>query len=289
MNRAVSAEVFAGGKSAHVAMAARALGTRAIWLGFLGGAAGEECALKLRGLGVEVCDIQTPSPTRFNLEIIDDTGKVTEILEPGGPPGPGALEQMARNLAEGLHGNWKNASVAISGSLPAGVPKDLYASLIRETNSQGSPVFLDTSGEALAASLAAQPDLVKINRDEARGLLKVPVELVADVVSAARQIIERGAKSVAITLGADGLIWVDAENGTAWLAKPPAIKAISTVGCGDATLAGFVIALSGGLERSETARFATACGAANCIAPTPGAIQRTDLDAILPQVAVTRL
>src|SRR5271156_5478208 len=84
INRAQSAQGFAGGKAAHVAMATRALGARAAWIGFLGGAIGQECARQLEGLDIEVISIPVAASTRVNLEIIDAAGIVTEILEPGG-------------------------------------------------------------------------------------------------------------------------------------------------------------------------------------------------------------
>ena len=79
-----------------------------------------------------------------------------------------------------------------------------------------------------------------------------------------------GAQSAAITLGAEGLVWVESKDGPAWFAQPPRLKAISTVGCGDTTLAGFAYAAMRGLTGEEALRFATACGAANCLAEFEG-------------------
>src|SRR5690349_22956310 len=84
VNRALSARPFPGGKAAHVAMVAHALGEEVMWLGFLGGAAGEECESGLTDLGIPVTVVRTRAETRANLEIIADDGTVTEILEPGG-------------------------------------------------------------------------------------------------------------------------------------------------------------------------------------------------------------
>ena len=289
VNRAASGESFGGGKAAHVAMAALALGAQPTWIGFLGGATGEECAAKLRGLGLEVLPVALQSPTRLNLEILHDHGTVTEILEPGHPPGAVAMQEFTRTLVETLQTDLNGAPVSISGSLPAGMPSDFFASLARHANSQRSPVFLDTSGAALAQSLAAKPALVKINRDEARQLLQSPINNPADALNAARQIIDRGAQSAAVTLGGDGIIWLESKEGPAWLATPPKLKPVSTVGSGDTTLAGFVLASMRGFNSENTIRFAAACGAANCLAPIPGAIQRSAVDALQNQITVTKL
>jgi 1-phosphofructokinase family hexose kinase len=286
VNRATSTESFGGGKAAHVAMAAQALSSGVSWIGFLGGSSGEECAAKLRGLGFEVFPVSSESSTRLNLEILHGEHEVTEILEPGGPPGRAAMDEMTRTLIEGLKTKWKGAPVSISGSMPAGMPRDFVASLIRAAQSQHSAVFLDTSGDALPASLSAQPTLVKINRSEAQVFLHSQISTPADAVNAAREIIDLGAQSAAITLGADGIVWLEKRAGPAWLSKPPKIKPISTVGSGDTTLAGFIVASQRRLTGGTAIRFATACGAANCLAPIPGAIQHKDVDALLSEVKV---
>ena len=120
VNRARSVQALPGGKAAHVAMTANALGARTIWLGFLGGSIGEQCAGELRNLGIEVYPVHTRAPTRVNLELIEDSGRITEVLEPGEPPDQCECEEMVRMCEEGLAAQWKGAAVVISGSLPAG-------------------------------------------------------------------------------------------------------------------------------------------------------------------------
>src|SRR5271168_3252752 len=86
ITRAHSAHGLAGGKAAHVAMATHALEAQPVWVGFLGGAIGQECARQMQLLGIRVVAIPTKSGTRVNLEIIDASDRVTEILEPGMEP-----------------------------------------------------------------------------------------------------------------------------------------------------------------------------------------------------------
>src|SRR5678815_1865247 len=76
VNRALSAQPFPGGKAAHVAMVARALGLEVMWVGFLGGASGEECETGLSALGVPLTIVRTRTETRANLEIISADGTV---------------------------------------------------------------------------------------------------------------------------------------------------------------------------------------------------------------------
>src|SRR5262245_61023581 len=94
VNRALSAQPVPGGKSAHVAMVAKALGIDVVWVGFLGGSTGEECESGLSAFGVPITVVRTKAETRANLEIISSDGSVTEILEPGGAVTDGEVERL---------------------------------------------------------------------------------------------------------------------------------------------------------------------------------------------------
>lgn len=287
--RAQRSEALPGGKAAHVAMAASALGAHTKWIGFLGGAIGEEVAAGLQKLGIEVVAIHSERSTRVNLELIEDSGRITEVLEPGGDPGSASRAEMLRFCTQGLSDGWKGAVVAVSGSLPPDVPVDFYASLIDAAHAAGSKVFLDTSGDALRVGLEAKPDFVKPNGKEAGNLLGRPLRGVEEVLAAAHELIRRGARSAAVTMGAEGLVWLESENGPAWSARPPRLNPVSSVGCGDTTLAGFAFALLQGFITEKALRLAAACGAANCMAEFTGRISAHDVQILIPQVELHRL
>jgi len=289
VQRAREAEGFPGGKAAHVAFSVHALGARVLWVGFLGGAIGKECAEGLVALGIEAVPIHTKASTRVNLEFVEDSGRITEVLEPGAAPEENERAEMLRICSRTLDEDWKGASLIISGSLPADTSPDLYASLIDRARSAGSSSLVDTSGDALRAALAARPAFVKCNRSEAESLLERKLPGAAEVLTACREFISRGAASAAITMGAGGLVWMERPKGPAWFARPPKLTAISTVGCGDATMAGFAYALAQGKEGEEALRFATACGAANCLAKFAGRISRADVESLLPRVAIEQI
>ena len=286
VNRAFRAVALPGGKAAHVALAARALGVRAVWVGFLGGAIGDQCAAELASLGVEVAAIRARSSTRVNLEIIEDSGRVTEVLEPGTAPEPDEQAEMLGTLARGLASPWRGALVAISGSLPKGLDPAFYVSLINLGHSAGSKVFVDTSGEALRASNRARPEFVKPNRRELESLFGKKITDVQAAGQATTQLLENGARSSAVTLGPDGLVWREEGGGPLWFAKPPRLKPVSSVGCGDATLAGFACAAINGWRGEQALRFATACGAANCLSEFEGRISASDVQSLIPRIEI---
>jgi 1-phosphofructokinase family hexose kinase len=289
VNRAESAHGFAGGKAAHVAMAARALAAKAVWIGFLGGPIGEDCARQMRDLGIQVVAIHTAASTRVNLEIIEDSGRVTEVLEPGIAPSATEMDDFSRKFTKGIRQDWEGTILVISGSLPASLSPDFYVSLIEAAREAGAKVFIDTSGDALRESSGADPDFVKTNRAEAESLVGRPLKTTEEVVHAAWEIIHRGSASAAITLGKDGLIWFERKNGPVWMAHPPRMNVISTVGCGDATLGGFACAAAQGIIGEEAVRLAAACGAANCVAPAPGRIDLATVESLVPKIEVQRI
>ncbi len=289
VNRAKSARGLAGGKATHVAMAARAMGANASWIGFLGGAIGEDCARQLEALDIEVVAVRTAASTRVNLEVIEDSGKVTEILEPGAAPTAEETTEFLRVCSERIRDEGRTSLLVISGSLPSGVSPDFYVSLIQAARNAGARVFIDTSGEALGEGIKANPEFVKVNRAEAEGLLGRSLKSSQETAEAAREIIRRGSRSAAITLGKDGLVWIEHRDGPVWIARPPSAKAISTVGCGDATLAGFAYAAIQGVVGEEAIRLAAACGAANCAASAPGRINPAGVRTLLSQIEVQKM
>jgi len=288
VNRALSAQPFPGGKAAHVAMVAKALGIDVMWVGFLGGAAGEQCESELSAFGVPLTVVRTQTETRANLEIIASDGSVTEILEPGGAVTEGEVERLFATCRDIFAENDPGTQVALSGSLPPGAPVDLYAQLIRMAHLYGCRVLLDTSGEALRQALPSAPDFVKPNRNEASEFAGCPVTDANAAAEVGHRFFEAHAQSVAISLGAEGMVWQSSVNSYPLISPSPVIDCCSPVGCGDAALAGFAVAHERGLGDEEALSLAVACGAANCLADAPGRIDSRDVFRLAQQVQVCR-
>jgi 1-phosphofructokinase len=289
VNRALSAQPFPGGKAAHVAMVAQSLGMEVMWVGFLGGAAGEECETGLSALGVPLTIVRTQTETRANLEIISSDGIVTEILEPGGAVTESEVERLITTCRDIFAESGKGTQVALSGSLPPGAPVDLYGQLIRMAHLYGCRALLDTSGEALHHGLQAAPDLVKPNRDEAASFAGHPIDSALAATEVAQKFFKARAKSVAISLGPDGMVWQSSAESLPLISQLAPISNCSSVGCGDAALAGFAVAHERGLCDEETMSLAVACGTANCFADAPGQIDPRDVFRIAQNVPVQRV
>ncbi len=288
VNRALSAQPFPGGKAAHVAMVAKSLGLEVMWVGFLGGAAGEECESGLSGLGVPLTVVRTETETRVNLEIISADGSVTEILEPGGAVTEGEVERLFATCRDIFAESGAGTQVVMSGSLPPGAPTNLYAELIRMAHLYGCRALLDASGEPLRLGLQAAPDFVKPNRNEAASFTGCPIPDAHAAAEVLQKFFAAQAQSVAISLGPVGMVWQSSVDSDPLISHLPPMDNCSSVGCGDAALAGFAVAHERGLSDEEALTLAVACGTANCLAKAPGQIDCRDVFRLARNVQVER-
>lgn len=144
----------------------------------------------------------------------------------------------------------------LAGSLPAGVAVDFYAEATRHLQARRVRVAVDTSGGALRAAVAAGPDLIKPNVHELEELAGRRLADEAALVAAARELVAGGVGLVVVSRGAEGAVFVSEDEVV--VARPPAIEVGSTVGAGDAMVAGIVAGRLRGLGLAETARLATA-------------------------------
>jgi 1-phosphofructokinase family hexose kinase len=286
VNRAQTAKDHAGGKAAHVAMVLQTLGAKPHWIGTCGRTNGEELLDGLAALGIEATGCATKEPTRTNLEIIEDDGTVTEVLEPGISPSSSEWAEFEEDCKGQFAQGAKRLSVIFSGSLPQGADPGFYARLMRLAGEFGCRTFLDTSGEPLRLGLAAKPFFVKPNRDEVSRLLDMPVTSLATAIAAIRELLGRGAQSAALSLGSAGLLFCAGADTPVFFAPALPVKIRSTVGCGDSALAGFAMGMASNFSPQETLQLAAACAAANCVADSPGAARAEDIQSFQRQVVV---
>jgi 1-phosphofructokinase family hexose kinase len=240
VNRAHGGRVDPGGKGVNVsrALAAHGIKTRAVLP--LGGADGARLAELLEGQGVDVRPVPVSGGVRSNITVAEPDGTTTKLNEPG--PVLSAAEAKALTTAV-LDAAVPGAWVVCCGSLPGGLDDDYYAGLIGPLQARGAKVVVDSSGAALSAVLAGgsrtpHPDLIKPNREELTEAVGRPLHTLGDVVEAARELLARGVGTVLASLGADGAVLVTPDRalyGSSRVDCP-----VSTVGAGDAMLAGYL-------------------------------------------------
>jgi 1-phosphofructokinase len=251
VHRASAVAFHAGGKGVNVASCLADWGAKVTATGILGaGNAGlfERLAAEK---GFDERFLRVPGETRTNIKLSHD-GDTTDINLPGLVVRKAELDAFVDTLT-GLAE--PEALFLLAGSVPTGVAPEIYAELTRMLSGRGAKVVLDTSGAALRAALAGArlPYAVKPNRAELEEFAGRALPRMGDVVAAARGL---GVALTVVSLGADGAVFVTAE--AALHASAPPVAAASTVGAGDAMVAGILAAMAedAGLER--IARLGTA-------------------------------
>jgi 1-phosphofructokinase family hexose kinase len=257
-----------GGKGLNVARAAHTLGADVTATGLLAGHAGHWVEEALADEGVAARFVWVEGETRASLSVAArDHDGLTEFYEAGadvGPEGWARLEEMVRSLL--ADASW----LTISGNAPPGAPADAYARLVRLARDSGVRVALDARDEALVAAVNAGPHLVKVNGEEAGGLLGWRIDSLEDAAKAAaaiRDALPPGSMAI-VTRGAEGAV-IAGTGGPVTRARLYA-RGPYPVGSGDAFLAGLVTALDRGDGWRGALRLALGAGAANAEVPGAG-------------------
>jgi 1-phosphofructokinase len=258
VNRVEQANDRPGGKGINVAATLAALGHPVAALGFLGRDNAAVFASFFARLGIEDRCLRLPGATRVGIKIFDPlAGQTTDINFPGLTPACADLEALRAQLAVLRDsGSW----CVFGGSLPPGVAPELYAEFVCWLKAGGVRAVVDTSGEALRSALQSAPDIIKPNQHELEVLMGGELPSEAAVIGAARELVAGGVRLVVVSRGADGACFVTADEVV--VARPPAMRVGSTVGAGDAMVAGVVAAQARGASLVDTARHATACSLA---------------------------
>ena len=258
----------AGGKGLNAARAVHALGAEVVAVVLLAGHAGRWIADELVASGVRADAIWAEGETRSALSVAAG-GAMTEFYERGIAPGPVAWERFVVRAGAAARGA---AWLSISGSLPPGVAAADAAALVRAGRAAGARVAVDQHGPALAAAVAAGPDLVKVNRHEASELTGCTDPADAAVALRAALVAAGAADAVAVvTLGEEGALAVTPAGS---LRGDLDVRASYPTGSGDAFLAGLLtVAPTTGVSAAEAwaDAMALALGAACANAETEGA------------------
>ncbi len=263
VNRGLRMQVDVGGKGINVASCLADFGITSVITGQIGreNAAPFETLFHAKGIANRFFYLD--GLTRTNTKLVDRaSGETTDINMPGPLLEPQAIQTLLDRLLDRMDslvspGSW----VVACGSLPPQWPADTYARLIRHVHGLGAHVLLDASGAPLAEGIAAAPEIIKPNQTELSELIGRPLGDTASVVAAARELLARpdAPGTVIISMGGEGALFVNRQE--ALLAAPIPTEMISTVGAGDAMVAGIVAARIANLTLADSARLATAFAA----------------------------
>ncbi len=291
VHRAQGDQREAGGKGVGVAAVLAALGVPVTATGWLGADNDAVFADAFAARGIADAMLRLPGATRTNIKIADASrGDSTDINLPGLALAPDALARAEAGLLAALAervrpGDW----CELAGSLPPGADAGVWERIARALHGLGAHIAIDTGGAVLLQLLKALADpargapvpvaFIKPNRAELEELAGRALPTQADVAAAARGLCrEHGVRQLAVSLGGEGAVIATADG--CWHAAAPRVPVATTVGAGDALVAGTLAALSQGQAMPGAATFGMACAAARIQRIAPGLPPRPEVDAL---------
>jgi 1-phosphofructokinase len=269
VHRASQDWIEAGGKGVNVTrvLHAHEVPTRAVLPS--GGPTGASLLDLLREDRIVVDAVPIMSDLRCNITITEPGGAVTKVNAIGPALSSVEVEALIARAVDVVAASAASmhATDAVEvwlvgcGSLGPGAPDDLFAQVIeraRRAVPGGLRIAMDSSGAALAASVAVAPDVIKPNLTELEELCARPLPTLGEVRDGARRLVDDGVGTVLVSLGSDGALLVRAD--AVLHAESPVREVRTTVGAGDALLAGFLSHVGAG--PADALRHAVAFGAA---------------------------
>ena len=249
-----------GGGGINVARAIKKLGGDATAVYPAGGYSGKFLKVLLDEENLESLVVETARHTRENMIVLDASSNLQYRF---GMPGQ-ELSQHEWEKCLQLVEETDSEFIVASGSLPPGVPADVFVTLGRIARSKNRKLIVDTSGEALEYAFHEHVYLIKPNLAELSKLSGVEELGVYEIGKAARKLInETGCSIIVVSMGALGAIMITKED--VYKVAAPPVKRKSTVGAGDSMVAGIVLSLSNGKSLREAISYGVACGTAATI------------------------
>ena len=281
--RAASVKVDYGGKGFNIARMVSALGSECAALGFVGGHTGQVLRAGLEGIGIPTDFVQVGEETRTNISIVNDKDSTYYKVNEAGPQvSEREVEELLRKV-EGLvePDDWW----VLAGSLPRGIPADIYARLITLIRQGGAWAVLDSSGEAFRLGCSAGPFLVKPNLEEIAQITDTGAADGSGISRAINSVHKLGVQNILLSAGSGKSVCSDGLR--MWIGQPPKIEEKNPTGAGDAMLGTVVDQLSRGTPLPEAYRWGLAAGSAAAALSGTGMPTRAQVQALIEQVVIS--
>ena len=264
----------AGGKGINVSKALCALGTENKAVAVLGSENSAEFLKELPELDLSV--IETEGRIRENITVHPKEGKETRISLDNFCLSGDVLRKIEKSLIPMLS---EKSIVVFAGRCPKGINKEEIIDFLLKIKLTGAKLVLDSNSFDLNDLSVLKPFLIKPNEEEIKALLNAPDE---DLRIAAKRLNDAGIQNVMISLGKEGVYF--SGSGESFFVKAPKIKAVSTIGAGDSTIAGFISGITENLPLIDAVSLAVASGSAACLSEGTLPPKADDIEKLLCEI-----
>lgn len=236
INKSQKEYIYPGGKGINVSIVLKTLGQETTAMGFISGFVGKEIEKQVQKYGVQTDFIEIENDnSRINVKILGESEETAINAK-----GPYIELKYIELLYKKLEILEEKDILVLSGSVPNGVPDDIYEEICKKVKDENIKVVVDSTGELLVNTLKYRPYLIKPNQQELEEIFGIKITSQDEALKYAKQLQIKGAKNVIVSMGSDGAVLLD-ENGYSYKMKALNTEnAVNTVGAGDSMVAGFL-------------------------------------------------
>lgn len=229
--------------------------------------------------GLDYTAIFTPGRIRENITIRAEDGTETRISFPGFAAQPGLLDRISASLLSEAD---SETVITMTGRVPEGIEVVQVKEMLHRAKGRGARIVVDSRSFTLEDLLDLKPWLIKPNKEEIAAYLGREVRCLQETCREAKMLHEAGIANVMISMGAEGALLVCDEG--IFLAIPPKVTVLSTIGAGDSSIAGFLSAAADGCNGEKRLARAVAYGTAACMTQGTEPPGKEDVQRIEPLV-----
>ena len=272
----------AGGKGVNLSRALQNGGTENTAVVVLGKDNCSEFKEELAAAGLQTILLEKPGRIRENLTLHCADAPETRISFSGFPADDSLLDEVSALLYVDA-----DTVITFTGRVASGMSMDRVKAFLKALQAKGAKIVLDSKSFSIEDIYDVRPWLIKPNQEEISEYLGCQINTIAEAKEKAQVFASHGVTNVMVSLGEQGALLL--HSGSCYIATPPAVNAISTIGAGDSSLAGFIAAAKKGEAPAACLQNAVTYGTAACL--TEGSLPPTaaDIAAIYPQVQLKQL
>lgn len=248
----------AGGKGINISRALNSFGVKNRAIVVVGTENGNTYCKKLQETSVNYQAVPVEGRIRENYILHDDSEVETRVSFNGFS----VDETLFGRVVEAIGKVDADTIVTVTGSNPHGVDVAMVKEFVKELKQKGAKIVIDSRSFSLADIIEVKPYLIKPNKDEIAGYIGRELKNLDEIAPVAEEIRQKGVENVIISAGGEGAVFACREG--VFVAEPPEINAVSTIGAGDSTIAGFLAAIVKGEGLTDAFRNAVAAGTAAC-------------------------
>ncbi len=273
-----------GGKGINISRALTANGVENTAVVALGEENADEFRKSLSEYGMKVEEILVKGRIRENITLHTSATPETRISFPGFASDDSLLTRVKNIIWDKLD---NNTTVTFTGSIPSGIALEAVKQMLLDIKSRGAKIVIDSKSFTLQDLIDCRPWLIKPNDEEIVEYAGSKIDSLKGAADEAEKIRRLGIENVMITLGSKGAA-LACEEGS-FIADAPSVNAVSTIGAGDSTIAGFLVAIKSALPYSEALKTGVGYGSGACMTEGTAPPTKEDIDALLKKTLVKQI